>query len=246
MGFFASSGILNRRGFFSAPVSAAPAFSPTDIAGLKLWLKADAGVTESGGGVTLWADQSGQGNNAATGTSPTKQTNQINGLPAINFASNQWLQIQPNSIGNAGNLGIFIVLDRSSGGYILNKGDGATFEQTVWEMAPANGFGYVDNDIPTWVIVSYTPSSGPKIVEVACNSGTTEVFENNVSQGSAGPIGSVNAISQYIGIAGTATDGNGSQDNSLKIAELIIYDAFLTSTQRASIYTYLNGRYAIY
>lgn len=43
MGFFASSGILNRRGFFGG----AAAFSPTSIAGLKLWLKADAGVTES-------------------------------------------------------------------------------------------------------------------------------------------------------------------------------------------------------
>ena len=38
---------------------------PSDIAGLKLWLKADAGVSQAGLGVSQWLDQSGHGNNAA-------------------------------------------------------------------------------------------------------------------------------------------------------------------------------------
>lgn len=213
--------------------------------GLKVWLKADAGVTESGGSVILWADQSGEGNDASNGNSPTKQTNQINGLPAINFTNGQWLQIQQNSIGNIGNLNIFIVLNYTSGGILLNKGDGATYEGTVWEMAPQNGFGYVDNSGPSWAVVSYVPA-GTKIIEMACNNGAIEVFENNSSQGTAGPIGSVNAISQYIGIGGGGTDGGTQSSLEAKIAEIIIYDAFLTSIQRASIYSYLNGRYAIY
>ena len=197
--------------------------------------------------MTSWADQSGQGNNATNGTSPTKQTNQINGLPVINFTNSQWLQIQQNSIGNTGNLNVFIVINYSSGGIILNKGDAATFGNTVWEMAPQNGFGYVDNDIPTWAVVAYTPPSGEvKIIEMACDNGAIEVFENNVSKGTAGPIGSVNAISQYIGIGGGGTGGSTQSSLEAKIAEIIIYDAFLTSSQRASIYSYLNGRYAIY
>lgn len=48
MGFFASSGILNRRGFFGGVATTAP-FSPADITGLSLWLKADAGVTMGNG-----------------------------------------------------------------------------------------------------------------------------------------------------------------------------------------------------
>jgi len=43
VGFFATSGILNRRGFFGG----VQAFSPSNISGLSLWLKADAGVTET-------------------------------------------------------------------------------------------------------------------------------------------------------------------------------------------------------
>lgn len=38
-------------------------FLPTDVSGCILWVRADLGVTSSGGLVTVWADQSGQGNN---------------------------------------------------------------------------------------------------------------------------------------------------------------------------------------
>jgi hypothetical protein len=214
--------------------------------GLKVWLKADAGVTESGGSVILWADQSGEGNDAANGNSPTKQTNQINGFPAINFTNSQWLQIQQNSIGNTGNLNVFIILNYTSGGILLNKGDGATYEGTVWEMAPQNGFGYVDNSEPSWAVVSYVPSAGAKIIEMACDAGSIEVFENNISKGSAGPIGSINAISQYIGIGGGGVGGSTQNSLEAKIAEIIIYDTFLTSNDRASVYSYLNAKYAIY
>jgi hypothetical protein len=34
------------------------AIVPTDLSGVQLWLKADAGVTESSGVVTSWDDQS--------------------------------------------------------------------------------------------------------------------------------------------------------------------------------------------
>ena len=59
--------------------------------GLQLWLKADAGVTTNAAGlVTGWADQSGNGNNAAptnnnTTYSPTYLANSQNGLPTIRF-----------------------------------------------------------------------------------------------------------------------------------------------------------------
>src|SRR5665213_429161 len=59
--------------------------------GLQLWLKADAGITTNTAGlVTGWADQSGNGNNAAptnnnTTYSPTYVANSQNGLPTLRF-----------------------------------------------------------------------------------------------------------------------------------------------------------------
>jgi hypothetical protein len=55
---------------------------------MRLWLKADAGVTTSGGLVSVWADQSGQGNDLVQGDSasqPTLLTGSLNGLPVIHF-----------------------------------------------------------------------------------------------------------------------------------------------------------------
>jgi hypothetical protein len=55
---------------------------------LVLWLKADAGVTEDAGTVSLWNDFSGEGNNvsqATVGNRPTKEDAQLNFNPALKF-----------------------------------------------------------------------------------------------------------------------------------------------------------------
>ncbi|HEY3913867.1 MAG TPA: Ig-like domain-containing protein, partial [Verrucomicrobiae bacterium] len=59
--------------------------------GLQLWLKADAGITTNSSGLVIgWADQSGNGNNAAptnnnTTYSPTYLLDSQNGLPTLRF-----------------------------------------------------------------------------------------------------------------------------------------------------------------
>jgi hypothetical protein len=57
--------------------------SPIPSSGLSLWLKADAGVTQAGGFVTAWADQSGNNNNFS-GEAEIYE-GELNGKPAIYF-----------------------------------------------------------------------------------------------------------------------------------------------------------------
>ena len=52
---------------------AAVSWSPASIAGKVLWLRGDLGITNVGGHVTVWADQSGAGNDMAA---PGTQANQ--------------------------------------------------------------------------------------------------------------------------------------------------------------------------
>jgi hypothetical protein len=64
----------------------------------KLWLKADAGVTQAGGLVSAWADQSGTANNAAqaaAGLQPTyvAAAPEFNGMPAIKFSGAQQMAL---------------------------------------------------------------------------------------------------------------------------------------------------------
>ena len=78
---------------------AAPAaFAPTDVGGLVLWLKADAGTFQDAAKTTpatanthpigAWADQSGSGNDvtqAVAGLKPILATNRIGSLPGVYF-----------------------------------------------------------------------------------------------------------------------------------------------------------------
>lgn len=61
--------------------------SPTGLAGLSLWLRADAGVLTNGAGtVTEWQDQSGNGRHLSGGTTkPALAQNALNGLPGVRF-----------------------------------------------------------------------------------------------------------------------------------------------------------------
>ena len=85
-----------------------------------LWLRADAGVTQSGT-VSAWADQSGNGLNAVQGNGtlqPTYSANNasLNNLPSMNFgpsgSSNFHLAIPDNNLlDGAPGMSFFIVLN---------------------------------------------------------------------------------------------------------------------------------------
>lgn len=103
MGFFQTSGIINRRGFFGGAV----AFKPSDIAGLQLWLDATTGlfdatsggsaVTTDGSAVARWEDQSGNSRHFKQTTSnnrPILKTSIQNNKNIIRFDGfNDFLQM---------------------------------------------------------------------------------------------------------------------------------------------------------
>lgn len=90
------------------------AWLPTELGSkLKLDLKADAivGVT-NGAALATWTDSSSTGNNAvqATGADqPIYRTNQINGLPAVEFSSNDTMAIGGLSGSSLDESGVFVV-----------------------------------------------------------------------------------------------------------------------------------------
>jgi hypothetical protein len=76
----------------AADARMAPADLPlpaSESANLRLHLRSDAGITTNAGGVALWADQSGNGNNAtnAAGKEPGFNSSQVLGKPAIRFTA---------------------------------------------------------------------------------------------------------------------------------------------------------------
>lgn len=72
----------------SAVSGGAATFLPTDIAGLRLWLRADSLSLNDGDAIGTWSDESGEGTDmtqSTTSKKPTYKTGILNGQPVVRF-----------------------------------------------------------------------------------------------------------------------------------------------------------------
>jgi len=243
---------MSLSGSRTASVASSGGGSSIPQSGLSLWLKADVGVTLSGSNVTAWADQSGNGNNATSPTiAPTFVSSSINSKPAISFNNDSsWMQIPQNSIGNSGNISIFIALNYVSGAVILNKGDASSFEATVWELTTNTGFGFVNlnGEEFSWNVVPVSlATSTPLLLEGFSSAGVSQLAFNGTNSGDPSSANAgFNAISQFIGIGGGGDGGSAVSPLDARIAEIIIYNRQVTTPERQQVEAYLNTKYAIY
>jgi len=237
-------------------VGGAP-FSPANLSGLSIWLKANAGVTTSGSNVTAWADQSGNGNNAVgSDTLPTLQSNAINGYPAIRFNNTEETSkfIISNNF-NLKNSSVFVVakqlnLDNafarmlaflgSNDDYDSDDGLAFVFNNTVPQLQVESNSNnaVIENLVANNVFASVSYKID--------NSGNISVFYNGASEGTAQ---NADMTSQNSG--GSLYIGQGSQNVTVAglygdIAEVIVYNSNLTTPQRQQVEGYLNTKYAIY
>jgi hypothetical protein len=237
-------------------------FSPANLSGLSIWLKADAGVTTSGSNVTAWADQSGNGNNAVgSDTLPTLQSNAINGYPAIRFNNTQ-LDEEPlvskfiiSNNFNLKNSSVFVVVKQlnldnafarmlsfpgSNNDYDSDDGLALVFNNTVPQLQVESNSNnaVIENLVANNVFASVSYKID--------NSGNISVFYNGASEGTAQ---NANMTSQNSG--GSLYIGQTSRDITIEglygdIAEVILYNSNLTTPQRQQVEGYLNTKYAIY
>ena len=238
---------------------------------LLLWFKADAGVTVDGSGtnVSQWADQSGNGYLAVQtlttpGDRPDLVTNAINGQPALHFDGTfggDRLVISNNTVNLTSGLSIFIVarnyVRRNYNGLFKifpgsNPGTGSSDLEIYWQEGTTdNGSGtllYIANrdTYPTTYGEIDSFDQGPAVGRpylydlVAVSSGATQ----RVNGATAGvPVGNtfvpVNADFAAIGYGFSQYPLDG------EFAELIVYNAALSSSQRDNVWAYLEGKYSL-
>ena len=244
------AGILMTLLFISA------AFAQVPTAGLKVWLKAGAGVTTTatGDSVTSWADQSGNGNNATqttAGDEPVYVANAIGGQPALQFnGSTSFLTLpKASTIGILNsNYEIFIVAKTSSSA-IQFLIAGATEQFEVHLNAPAAGTASVAG-------VRFIPTASEYIDEGSPTQyadGSPHIFDASAS--------TTNGIIRVDGVEGGDSTGNmqGSTDSTIylgcrsskvlfldgDIAEVLIYNTVLSNADRVLVESYLASKYGI-
>jgi len=241
----------------SAPVvltitGTGPTAPPTD--GLQLWLKADAGVTATGGAVTAWADQSGNHNDATQPSdtlAPVLVENVVNGKPALRFdGESRYLDV-------ASAPSVAITADITS--FYVAKFDDFEVTRTIWSkcvgnlprprdywLAAGSGIPSVSRGTPDGNAPVAAASGVPAgqylvagfSVEVAV--ATHYLFDQSIGGGVHG--------------YGAVDDGGplriGSRDdfvNQMKgdLSELLIYNRALPAADLDLLVTYLASKYGV-
>ncbi len=216
---------------------------PSDIAGLVLWLKADAitGLSD-GDPITTWVDQSGEGNDAtATGTTrPSYQTNELNGLPVARFDGVSDVMQIGSPLTLAHPYTIFYVgkynsvddtqLRRIIASFTVNWLMGPY--QGVWQWYSGDGSGFADPGPDAtdgaWVIHA---------VRADTASGTHFVWDLITE---TAPFSAARATPDAVG--NIALGGGEPADSD--VAEVVVYDTELSDGDRDAVVAYFREKWA--
>ena len=228
---------------------APPAFSPSDVAGLTLWLDASqiTGVAD-GGTLATWPDMSGNGYNATQATVADQPTyykstagKTVNGLPAVWYpASTEFMQT--GAFVSALTVGTIFLVGRapypsaatinlcsgiSSGSVWAIFTYGSTSPWSLWEGAS--------------VLASGTVNDGAMHQLTGLFAGTASTaLRLDGAQIVSGTAGSGSLTGFTIG-----ADWNGAADVTPDfMAEALVYNAVLSAADVASVESYLHQKWA--
>lgn len=235
---------IARAGTLAKP-TAAPVFSPDDIAGLRAWFDADAitGKVDTDT-ISQWDDLSGNGLHAtqATGANqPTYQTNEINGLPVVQFdGSNDSLGSALNNadasitvfligrfLSGAANVSRILSLSSDGAASIFNNGD--------------SDYGYYANQGGSIVDLGGTPQTATILALVFASNSSTDAYRDGTLHTTFDP------SNGYTGGLPLTLGAQRSTENFAKcqIGEVLIYDSALGSTDREAVEQYLGDKWGI-
>jgi len=241
--------------------------SPGGIsAGLRWWMKADAGVLNNSltsatatQAVQRWNDQSTVANNAnqLTGANqPTFQTGVINGYPVLRFSGNQFLDAtSAPSITNS--FYFFMVFKQTSfaaggtadgaGNYVIDRTTG-TNELTSFKIVNTDKYMLQKRNNDNSSLggpISTTPANTTSfvIVDQFRNFATAYgLFVNGKSEGTTGDDSGA-LTGPTIRLARHNSTANGGLNGDL--AEIAVYNSNLSTTDRQQVESYLALKYGI-
>jgi hypothetical protein len=233
---------------------------PQPSSNLLLWLRSDAGI-HSTAGLSEWDDQSGNGNNAtqtSSGNQPTYSTGALNSsvLPTVSFNGTSSFMNLPSNFANL-NAGcdIFIVGKSTSStatGNLLSLGNTSNSDAVLVENVgtQAKMFAY-NGTTSSSVVTTDNPlsTSSYQLIEEQFLPGTTHgtgtIFVNQTQHvQSTSMVASLNNITRSANVLGAAIGGTSGYFQG-GIAEVLVFSGGLSSSQRASIASYVLSKYGI-
>lgn len=218
---------------------------------LRLWLRADTGVTTTTGStVTTWLDQSGQGNNATQATAgfrPVLVPNILGEKPVVRFNATA-----TNYLGVANHTSL--ALDRVSV-YAVVKRTSGTAAAVVLEQFTANTAGYslqtstgvarafrINGTVSTYSVPS--PGQSFNVLSGTYDMANRKLYVDGVEQATAAMTAATGAKTNNLYIGSRVTT---SATASLMgdIAEILVYSEVPTEKERLELSAYFKSKYGV-
>jgi hypothetical protein len=235
----------------TATLTATPSNWPAAFSGLALWLDAKqiTGVA-NGAALATWNDLSGAGHNATQTTlanRPTYQSTAMNGQPGIRFdGSNDYLAIAGSVVTGAQARTVFVVGQPTVGGNkgFVDLGNGSATGRAFMLSAEYGVRAASGN-----ALFNQAATVGVPALYVVQLNGTTTTSLSAWVNGTA--LGIASAVSATIDTTGSGAVGAyaanpaASTNFAGDIAEVVVYNRVLSTSERQSLEQFLAGKYGV-
>ncbi len=228
---------------------------------LQTWLMANVGANKIGTNtVAGWYDLSGNDYNYNLGSSsyyPTINNNIFNNLPAVNFNGSQILGANPTSIDYSNGVSIFVVAQPI--GLPINDMRMVNIGNDTTDNIASGIYYYNGSYYPSFQVFQGSTSglllgqppigSGGKYLFESIQTGASNTgyeFLNAALPGAQtlnAALASITRVNNGIGGVYLGNTSSGSDNFNGNIAEILVYNAQLTTTQRQAVEAYLSNKY---
>ena len=221
--------------------------SPTDISGLQLWLDANDTNTitlNAGTTVSSWNDKSGNGYHASQSTAtnqPTYTYSALNSKNVVRFDGGDELTALDSVVTGSTNRTVFVVFNSTGGGtrYGVTLGDSTSTGQSFGisqEIGVRVNSGY-----RTWTTA--VDSTHAIVTIVLDGTSTTDLSAWKNGSSLTTNLTSARTLNTAAGfIVGNGTAGG---ELSGDVAEIIVYNSALSTSDRESVESYLSSKWGI-
>jgi len=241
----------------STTIQIDPTTTNVSRTGLNLWLKSDLGVILNSGSVSTWTDVSGNGLSATQPASPnappTLVSSAINGLPAVAFnGTTECLQL-PTGFSNftAGET-LFVMAKPTvfynTGARFIDMGTGPGYANSLPLLQPAvsslafSVYGNPDTNVTTVTSGTGLTLNEYQLFEATLDGvSTATIYTNGVPLAQNTAMLAIPNVSRTLNYVGCSPLLTGLFEG--QIAEILLYNQNLTSTQRQDVESYLLNRY---
>src|SRR5580692_7077998 len=232
--------------------------NPASLGNLVLWLDSNSGVTQSGGTVSAWADQSGQGNGVSQSTAGSQPTYHASGagsggtMPYLTFGTggvNTFLDSTTTNLAPSGADVTVVVAGNlpstSTGGALLTLRRSDPVATFLYLSAGSEDYVYSDGvSVASVIGASPLPSTGSRLIlDYAYHLGSSPTFDIDGTPFTAS--GEAATYDGTTGFTAGSREDTGGQGWQGDIYAVLVYHGVLSPADLAAARNYLAAEWGV-